>query len=87
MLAGTVLLEFQPGQLLDLLWRVKPSDIAYLREKSRCRDETRSLDGEQLLNVRYLPYPVHRGIQLLDDPVPACPPSALCHALATVTCP
>lgn len=52
-LAGAVLLEFQPGQLLNLLRRVKTSDVAYLREETCYRDETYSLDGEQLLNVRH----------------------------------
>ena len=54
MLAGAVFLEFQPRQLLDLFWRVKTSDIAYLCEEACYRDETYSLDCEQLLNVRHL---------------------------------
>ncbi len=33
-LAGTVLLEFQPIHLLNLLRRVKTSDVAYLREET-----------------------------------------------------
>ncbi len=53
-LARAILLEFQPDQLLDLLWRVKTSDVAYLLEEPRCRDETYSLNGEQFLNIRHL---------------------------------
>lgn len=55
MLARAVFLEFQSGQLLDLLRRVKTFDIACLRKESCHRDESHSLDGEQFFNVRHLP--------------------------------
>ena len=56
MLARTVLLDRQTGQLLKLLWVVEPADITDLRQKSGHRLNTDTLDLHQLFRHRDLLY-------------------------------